>query len=157
MNVQMRIITEENVDQLLNLSYQSQNIDKLLGIDHGEDGTVNREIREIIENHKKNTMSKIKADNAPVLVKENQYGREMPQNLEQGEQGEEEGEESSPEYAKQFSQRPGPPLGYEGEGLGTGAAKDFAEYQNMCGKIRGLLTAQMELNDLKKNLENSDE
>ena len=123
MNVQMRIITEENVDQLLNLSYQSQNIDKLLGIDHGEDGTVNREIREIIENHKKNTMSKIKADNAPVLVKENQYGREMPQNLEQGEQGEE-GEESSPEYAKQFSQRPGPPLGYEDEGLGTGAAKE---------------------------------
>jgi DNA-directed RNA polymerase II subunit RPB2 len=92
MNVQMRIITEENVDQLLNLSYQSQNIDKLLGIDHGEDGTVNREIREIIENHKKNTMSKIKADNMPVLVKENQYGREIPQNLEQGE---EEGVEGS--------------------------------------------------------------
>ena len=43
------------------------------------------------------------------------------------------------------------------ESLGTGAAKDYAEYQNMCGKIRGLLTAQIELNDLKKNLENSDE
>jgi hypothetical protein len=27
----------------------------------------------------------------------------------------------------------------------------------MCGKIRGLLTAQIELSDLKKNLENSDE
>jgi hypothetical protein len=27
----------------------------------------------------------------------------------------------------------------------------------MCGKIRGLLTAQMELNDLAKNLEYSDE
>ena len=37
-----RLITEENVDQLFNLSYQSQNIDKLLGIDHGEDGTINR-------------------------------------------------------------------------------------------------------------------
>ena len=122
MNVQMRIITEENVDQLLNLSYQSQNIDKLLGIDHGEDGTVNREIREIIENHKKNTMSKIKADNMPVPVKENQYGREMPQNLEQGE-GE---EESSPEYAKQFSQRPGPEYDSEGEGegLGLGTVKE---------------------------------
>ena len=127
MNVQMRIITEENVDQLLNLSYQSQNIDKLLGIDHGEDGTVNREIREIIENHKKNTMSKIKADNAPVLVKENQYGREMPQNLDQGEEeGVEgvEGEESSPEYAKQFSQRPGPGYDSEGEGLGLGTVKE---------------------------------
>ena len=32
MNVQMRIITEDNVDQLLNLSYQSQNINKLLNI-----------------------------------------------------------------------------------------------------------------------------
>ena len=130
MNVQMRIITEENVDQLLNLSYQSQNIDKLLGIDHGEDGTVKREIREIIENHKKNTMSKIKADNAPVLVKENQYGREIPQNLEQGEEegveGVEgvEGEESSPEYAKQFSQNPVPGYDSEGEGLGTGAVKE---------------------------------
>ena len=121
MNVQMRIITEENVDQLLNLSYQSQNIDKLLGIDHGEDGTVNREIREIIENHKKNTMSKIKADNATVLVKENQYGREMPQNLEQGEG---EGEESSPEYAKQFSQNPVPGYDSEGEGLGLGTVKE---------------------------------
>jgi len=43
------------------------------------------------------------------------------------------------------------------ESLGTGAAKDYADYQNMCGKIRGLLTARIELNDLKKNLENSDE
>jgi DNA-directed RNA polymerase II subunit RPB2 len=33
MNVQMRIITEENIDQLLNLSYQSNNINKLLNID----------------------------------------------------------------------------------------------------------------------------
>jgi hypothetical protein len=60
MNVQMRIITEENVDQLLNLSYQSQNIDKLLGIDHGEDGMANREISEIIENYKKEMTSRLK-------------------------------------------------------------------------------------------------
>jgi hypothetical protein len=129
MNVQMRIITEENVDQLLNLSYQSQNIDKLLGIDHGEDGTVSREIREIIENYKKNTMSKIKADNMPVPLKQNQYGREIPQDLEQGEEGGVEGvegEESSPEYANQFSQNPVPGYDIEGEGLGLGigAAKE---------------------------------
>ena len=43
------------------------------------------------------------------------------------------------------------------ESLGTGTAKDYADYQFMCGKIRGLLTARIELNDLKKNLENSDE
>ena len=52
MNVQMRIITEDNIDQLMNLSYQSRNIDKLLHIDHGEDGTVERDIKEIIENYK---------------------------------------------------------------------------------------------------------
>lgn len=32
MNVQMRIITEDNVEQLMNLSYQSKNLDKLLGV-----------------------------------------------------------------------------------------------------------------------------
>jgi len=78
MNVQMRIITEENVDQLLNLSYQSQNIDKLLGIDHGEDGTANREIGEIIDNYKKQMMAKIKDE--PV-IDEKQYDRGLPQNL----------------------------------------------------------------------------
>jgi hypothetical protein len=43
------------------------------------------------------------------------------------------------------------------ESLGTGTAKDYAEYQFVCGKIRGLLIAQMEMNDLKQRLENSDE
>jgi DNA-directed RNA polymerase II subunit RPB2 len=38
MNVQMRIITEDNVDQLLNLSYQSQNINKLLNIEENLKG-----------------------------------------------------------------------------------------------------------------------
>ena len=32
MNIQMRIVTEDNIDQLLNLSYQSNNINKLLNI-----------------------------------------------------------------------------------------------------------------------------
>jgi DNA-directed RNA polymerase II subunit RPB2 len=47
MNVQMRIVTEDNVDQLLNLSYQSKNINKLLNVD-GE-----QNIKEIIDNYKK--------------------------------------------------------------------------------------------------------
>ena len=34
MNIQMRIITEDNIDQLMNLSYQSRNIDKLLHIEY---------------------------------------------------------------------------------------------------------------------------
>jgi DNA-directed RNA polymerase II subunit RPB2 len=52
MNIQMRIITEDNIDQLMNLSYQSRNIDKLLSIDHGETGEVERDIKEIIDNYK---------------------------------------------------------------------------------------------------------
>ena len=33
MNIQMRIITEENIDQMMNLSYQSNNMEKLLHMD----------------------------------------------------------------------------------------------------------------------------
>jgi len=55
MNVQMRIITEDNIDQLTNLSYQSHNIDKLLHIDNG----LNRDIKEIIDNYKKNMENKV--------------------------------------------------------------------------------------------------
>ena len=43
------------------------------------------------------------------------------------------------------------------EALGTGIAKDYAEYQRMCGEITGLLTARLNILDLRKNLENSDE
>jgi hypothetical protein len=62
MNIQMRIITEDNIDQLLNLSYQSRNIDKLLNIDNGDPNgeKVNRDIKEIIENYKKNMEVKAK-------------------------------------------------------------------------------------------------
>jgi hypothetical protein len=59
MNIQMRIITEENIDQLTNLSFQSRNIDKLLQIDHGENGLIERDIKEIIENYKKEMDKKI--------------------------------------------------------------------------------------------------
>jgi hypothetical protein len=50
LNVQMRIITEQNVDQLLNLSYQSNNIHKLLHIDETDAGK--SEIKTIIDNYK---------------------------------------------------------------------------------------------------------
>jgi DNA-directed RNA polymerase II subunit RPB2 len=58
MNIQMRIITEDNIDQLLNLSYQSRNIDKLLHIDHGQDGKTERDIKDIIDEYKK-TLEKL--------------------------------------------------------------------------------------------------
>jgi hypothetical protein len=43
------------------------------------------------------------------------------------------------------------------ESLGAGGAKDFSEYQYVCGQIKGLLIAQLEISDLKQRLENSDE
>jgi hypothetical protein len=41
--------------------------------------------------------------------------------------------------------------------LGRGIAKDYAEYQNMCGKISGLLSTRRYIEDLKKHTEQSDE
>jgi hypothetical protein len=43
------------------------------------------------------------------------------------------------------------------ETLASGAAKDYAEYQRMCGEIQGLLTARLNTTDLKHTMENSDE
>jgi hypothetical protein len=41
--------------------------------------------------------------------------------------------------------------------LGSGDVVEYNQYLNMCGIIKGLLTARRELTDLKHNLENSDE
>ena len=41
--------------------------------------------------------------------------------------------------------------------LGSGGAVEYNQYLNMCGVIKGLLTARREIIDLKHNLENSDE
>jgi len=43
------------------------------------------------------------------------------------------------------------------ENLADGVAKDYAEYQNLCGVIRGLLTAQREINDLLRKLKDDDD
>jgi hypothetical protein len=43
------------------------------------------------------------------------------------------------------------------EFLGTGQAKDYAEYRESCGKIRGLIVAKQQIEDLVRNLEQSDE
>jgi hypothetical protein len=43
------------------------------------------------------------------------------------------------------------------ESLGAGAAKGYAEYQNLCGVIRGLLTAQREINDLLRRVKEHDD
>ena len=41
--------------------------------------------------------------------------------------------------------------------LVTGVAKDYSEYQNVCGEVKGLLTARGNILDLKQKMENSDE
>lgn len=41
------------------------------------------------------------------------------------------------------------------EHLGTGVAKDYSDYQNICGKISGLLSTRRYIQDLNKQMENS--
>lgn len=43
------------------------------------------------------------------------------------------------------------------ESLASGAAKDFAEYQRLCGLVTGLLTAQREIQDLAQKMKDNDE
>lgn len=43
------------------------------------------------------------------------------------------------------------------ESLGSGVAKDYAEYLKMVGEISGLLTVRLNIQDLRKNLENDDD
>ena len=43
------------------------------------------------------------------------------------------------------------------ESLASGAAKDYAEYQRLCGLVTGLLTAQREIQDLAQKLKDNDE
>lgn len=42
------------------------------------------------------------------------------------------------------------------EFLCDGGAKDFAEYKNLCGEIRGLSVAQEEIKDLVRKLKELD-
>jgi hypothetical protein len=41
--------------------------------------------------------------------------------------------------------------------LVEGAAKDYAEYRNLCGEIRGLAQAQMYINDLVRKMERDED
>jgi hypothetical protein len=100
MNIQMRIITEENIDQLTNLSFQSRNIDKLLQIDHGENGLIERDIKEIIDNYKKEMDKKI-----DVIEKDrrNAYKQYIPNETVEVQEFSEPNsnlEEGSPQYAE---------------------------------------------------------
>ena len=41
--------------------------------------------------------------------------------------------------------------------IGRGVAEDYAEYQHLCGKVRGLLIAEDLITDLQKKMEENDE
>jgi hypothetical protein len=41
--------------------------------------------------------------------------------------------------------------------LSDGASKDYADYKEMCGVIKGLQTAQYELNDLLRKIKDDDD
>jgi hypothetical protein len=41
--------------------------------------------------------------------------------------------------------------------LGAGCAKDYAEYQHLCGRVRGLLSARLNIETLKHRMESIDE
>ena len=41
--------------------------------------------------------------------------------------------------------------------LSNGSAKDYAEYRELCGVIRGLRSAQMEVQDLASRLKESED
>lgn len=43
------------------------------------------------------------------------------------------------------------------ESIAAGSAKDYADYQHLCGKIRGLLIAQSKINDLKERMDSDNE
>lgn len=60
-------------------------------------------------------------------------------------------------YLELLTQKLGEQIKNLEESLGGGAAKDYAEYQYVCGQIKGLLSARFEILDLKQRLENSDE
>ena len=66
MNIQMRIITEDNIDQLLNLSYQSKNIEKLLHIDLD---TPEEQMKMFLQNYKKNIQDTVYKTNAEIATK----------------------------------------------------------------------------------------
>jgi hypothetical protein len=41
--------------------------------------------------------------------------------------------------------------------LSEGVSKDYADYKEMCGVIRGLQTAQYEINDLVRKIKDDDD
>ena len=43
------------------------------------------------------------------------------------------------------------------EAIGDGKAKNYEEYRELCGEVKGLLTARSYIKDLTKNMESHDD
>ena len=43
------------------------------------------------------------------------------------------------------------------DALGNGSAKDYEEYRAMCGEIKGLLTARLNIKDLQQRAKEHDD
>ena len=104
MNVQMRLITEDNIDQLMNLSYQSHNIENLL---HLEEEIPTEKFDEFMSNYKKQLNNKINKINEDI-VKDKKKQDELNKIKEESESIEE--PESIEKFEEQtFQNPPSPP------------------------------------------------
>jgi hypothetical protein len=107
LNIQMRIITEENVDQLLNLSYQSKNLNKLINASE----TDFKDINELITHYKKELHTKIINANAVNNKVENKnaglqnYLREVEPQKFEGIEMQENSDNKYAEARKEFADR----------------------------------------------------
>ena len=81
MNVQMRIITEDNIDQLQNLSYRSRNIEKLLHMDTS--ASMEIDIKKLVEDYKTSIDERLKTreERAKALAQMPQREDINPQNI----------------------------------------------------------------------------
>ncbi len=93
----MRIITEDNVDQLLNLSYQSKNINKLLHLDN------ERDIKYVIEQYKQQIDTKKQEEKPlipvePIEPRDLNYSPEESSQIIPSENQQQEQQKESPQY-----------------------------------------------------------
>ncbi len=62
-----------------------------------------------------------------------------------------------PKLAELLIQKIQEHIDHHREVLSDGVAKDYADYKELCGAIRGLQTAQREINDLVRKIKEIDD
>ena len=116
LNIQMRIITEENVDQLLNLSYQSKNLNKLINVADNDFKNIDEltrhykkqleeKVRNTSKNDQKNFNKKIELDDAIQNVELQEFeGIDIEQPSEKVEKINTEDEAARQAFAKEINE-----------------------------------------------------